>query len=363
MLAILSGVLAALWLRERSGAEDLAAQLEAARQVDQAAVVESLEGQNNTLRAQNEQLQQQLTDASALVLELPEGRVTEIDAPFSPAFADEENGRLIAMNAEGSYVVWGNGIDQPITDAGTVGGAPTGLFAATAKSWVATDAGEIEVVPISPDATPQPVVSYGPVRFTAAEERGYWTFNPALGQVVRLRKSDGEVTNAVNLPVEVLDLTIGAGSVWALGEDGRVYRINTADLTVLPIEAGEDLVSITAGPDALWTLSAADGSLRRIDPVTGAVLVTVPVGRDPIDATFAGSSVWVALRVGSSLIEVDTRTSAVVSRTELPSEPIQLHQGDSGVFVTTSGEGSAAPLVRIDSLEAPARVAGGGDGS
>ena len=57
---------------------------------------------------------------------------------------------------------------------------------------------------------------------------------------------------------------------------------------------------------------------------------------------------WVALRSGSSLIEVDTRTSAVVSRTVLPSQPAALHQGDSGVFVTTEGEG--APLLRIDSL-------------
>ena len=112
---------------------------------------------------------------------------------------------------------------------------------------------------------------------------------------------------------------------------------------------------MTAGPDALWTLSAADGSLRRVDPVTGSVLVTVPVGRDPIDAMFAGSSVWVGLRAGSSMIEVDTATSAVVSRTELSSEPAQLYEGDTGVYVSTVGEGS--PLLRIDSLAITADLA------
>ena len=151
----------------------------------------------------------------------------------------------------------------------------------------------------------------------------------------------------MSVPSPVVDLTIGAGSLWALGEDGRVYRINTADFTVQGIDAGTDLISVTAGPDALWTLSAADGSLRRVDAVSGEVLVTVPVGRDPIDATFAGSSVWVALRSGTSLIEVDTRTSAVISRTALPGTPAALHQGDSGVFVTMEGD---VPLVRVASL-------------
>ena len=347
-LAVLSGVLGALWLRERSVAMDLRTEVENAQQVDDSVTIEELEGDINTLTLQNEQLEQQLTDMSALVLELPEGRVTEIDVPLNPVFADEENGRLIAMDAAGEYVVFGDGVERPITDSGSVGAAPTGLFAATAKAWVSTDAGQIQILPLTLEAQAQETVDFGPVMFLAADERGYWTFDQRQGQVVRLRKSDGGLTDSVDVPVGVSDLAIGAGSVWALGEDGIVYRINTADLTVQPIDAGEDLISLTAGPDALWTLSAADGSLRRIDPVTGAVLVTVPVGRDPIDATFAGSSVWVALRSGSSLIEVDTRTSAVVSRTVLPSQPAALHQGDSGVFVTTEGEG--APLLRIDSL-------------
>ena len=347
-LAILSGILGAMWLGARSNADELRQAAALVEEQDLSAEVEALEDQNNTLRLQNEQLEQQLTEMSALVLELPEGRVTEIDVPFTPLFADEENGRLIAMDAAGDYVVWGDGVERPITDSGSVGATPTGLFAASAKAWVSTDADQIDIVAMTLDAQPQESVAYGPAMFLAADERGYWTYNSTLGQVVRLRKSDGGQTAAADVPVGVVDLAIGAGSVWALGEDGRVYRINTVDFTVQAIEAGEDLISITAGPDALWTLSAADGSLRRIDPVTGAVLVTVPVGRDPIDATFAGSSVWVALRVGSSLIEVDTLTSAVVSRTELSSEPTALYEGETGVFVTTVGED--ASLLRIDSL-------------
>lgn len=348
-LAAVTGILGALWLRERSAVVDLRTEVETTRQLGGPnETIEELERQNNTLRIQNAQLEQQLIDMSALVLELPEGRVTEIDVPIDPLFADEENGRLIAVDADGGYVVFGDGADNAITDSGRVDATPTGLFAATAKAWVSTEAGMVQILALTPNADVQEDVTFGPVEFLAPDSRGYWTYDEANSQVVRLRKADGRVTDEVQVPVGIADLTIGAGSVWALGDDGLVYRINTADLTLQPIDAGDDLVSISAAPDALWTLSASDGSLRRIDPVTGEVLVTVPVGRDPIDATFAGSSVWVALRSGSSLIEVDTRTSAVVSRTELADEPSALFQGETGVYVTTAGNG--APLVRIDSL-------------
>lgn len=350
-LAVLSGVLGALWLRERSTAVDLRAEIEQSTVDDDVTTtdVSELSDELNTLRLQNEQLRSQLSDMSALVLELPAGRVTEIVVPFTPVFADEENGRFIAVGGAGEYVVWADGADAEITDSGTLGGRPTGVFAATAKAWIATDAGMIEIVSLN-NTEGLPSVEFGPSDFMAAEERAYWTYEREGGNVVRLRKSDGGVTASVSVPVPVVDLTIGAGSVWALGDDGRVYRINTADFTVQAIDAGADLISITAGPDALWTLSAADGSLRRVDPVSGEVLVTVPVGRDPIDATFAGSSVWVALRSGTSLIEVDTRTAAVISRTALPGTPTALHEGDSGVFVTLEGD---VPLVRVASLTQP----------
>jgi|GEM_PF-6090893 len=282
VLAVLSGVLGALWLRERSTVADLRAQLTEVSATDDVAEqgFESLNNEVRTLRLQNDQLQQQLNDMSALVLELPEGRVTEIAVPFTPLFADEENGRLIAIGESGEYITWGEGADGVITDSGSVSGTPTGLFAATRKAWVSTEAGRIDVLSLVAGEPGLASVEFGPTAFMAAEERGYWTYNAASSEVVRLRKSDGGITDSVSVPVPVVDLTIGAGSVWALGDDGRVYRINTADLTVQPIEAG-------------------------------------------------------------------TRTSAVVSRTTLPSEPTALHQGDSGVFVTTAGE---VPLLRVASL-------------
>lgn len=359
-LAVVSGVLGALLLNARSQADELRAELIAAEEsatqaASEVASTGDLVDDLRTLELENERLEQQIADMSALVNELPAGRVSEIDVPFVPVFADEENGRLIAIDETGAYVVWGEGADGPITDSGQAGGPPTGLFASRRKAWISTELNQVEIVTLA-NEDGNPTVEYGPTRFLVAEELGYWTYNSERQEIARLRKSDGGVTETVSVPTDVVDMTIGAGSVWALGDDGRVHRLNTADFTLQPIEAGESLISISAGPDSLWTLSAADGALRRVDPVTGEVLVTVPVGRDPIDAVFAGNSVWVALRSGASLIEVDTRTSAVVSRTTLPSTPVALHRGDSGVFVAMDAE---VPLVRVSSLVAPVDVDAG----
>lgn len=351
-LAIVTGILGTMLLRERSSSTELRDQVERAEAGENVAVagLEEVNGDVRVLELENDRLQQQLNEMSALVLELPEGRLTEIAVPFTPLFADEAaNGRLIAISAEGEYIIWGDGAAGPITDSGTLSGAPTGLFAATGKAWVSTDNGQVEALSLVAGADGLPAVDVGNASFLAQEERSYWTFDSGTGEVVRRRKGDSSVLTSVSIPVDVVDMTIGAGSVWALGDDGRVYRINTADLTVLAIDAGADLISITAGPDALWTLSAADGSLRRVDPVTGEVLVTVPVGRDPIDATFGGGSVWVPLRSGSSLIEVDTRTAAVVSRTPLPGEPTAVHQGETGVFITAAGD---SPMFSVSSSSA-----------
>lgn len=353
LLALLSGLLGALWLRERSANDE--AQAELAESVAAVETVDAGTGEDfdegrlldriADLEAENNRLEQQLADMSALVLELPEGRVAQIGTDFAPAFADEQDGRLVAVDDSGNYAVWGNGVEGGITETGSLAGTPTALFISRNRAWIATNEAGIAVLTLANEAGPT-FVDYGPASFLAEEERGYWTYNGERGEVARINKADGAVTNTVALPSDVVDLTIGAGSVWALGDDGLVYRINTADFTVQALDLGDTIIGVTAGPDALWVLSAGDGALRRVDPVTGEVLVSVPVGQDPVDALFSGNSVWVVLRAGASLIEVDTRTSAVVSRTGLSDVPTGLHQGEDGVFVTMSDD---AQLIHVSS--------------
>ncbi len=347
-LSVAAGILGALWQRERSTNEDLRAEMVALAEADpnEAADIEALLDQNRTLELQNQELQRERDELQTLVAPVPEGRISEIDVPFVPAQVDEFRDRLIAVDANGEYAVWGTGVAGGITDSGTVAGPPSSMFAHRDNAWIATEQGGIEVISLI-DGSDVLAIATAEVSLIVPSSRTVWSFVPGSRELRRHRETNGNVRATVTLPVEIRELSSGAGAIWALGEDGLVYRVNTADLTVAPIPAGQEVVSIAAGTDALWALSAADGSLRRVDAVSGEVLVTVPVGRDPIAVEFSGESVWVALRSGETLIEVDTRTAAVVSRTSLPGVPLDVTSGSTGVLVTLEGD---VPLVRVASI-------------
>jgi hypothetical protein len=351
LLAVLSGVLGALWARERSANSDLRAELVIAQQPEDTSAltsqIDDLTGQVDVLEANNQRLEQELAEQSAFVPEVPEGRLEEIVIPFTPAYVGEVRGRFIALDAAGDYVIWGGGVDNEITDTGSLAGSPTGIFASREHAWVSSDAGVIEVVSLVAGEDLDTIDAPG-IGELVRDARAFWGFVDDTRELQRYRQANGKRTTSVSLPVGVSELTVGAGAVWALGDEGTVYRVNSADFTTSPIDAGQQVIAIAGGADALWALSAADGSLRRVDAVTGEVLVTVPVGRDPIDVVVSGNSVWVALRSGSALVEVDTRTSAIVSRTTLPATPTQITQGETGVLVTLEGD---TPLVRVASLE------------
>jgi hypothetical protein len=348
-LAVVAGILGALWQRERTQNSDLQEQLQAAS-VAAAEPADDSADLTDDLRAlelENERLAREVAELETLVAPVPPGRITTIDTPFSPNVVDEARGRLIAIDAAGEYVVWGEGADAGITNAGMVSGIPTGLFAYRDNAWIAQEGGGISVISLV-DGSSVLQVETGDVSLIVPSSRTVWSYSPTTLELRRHREANGNITATIQLPVGIRELSAGAGSIWALGEDGLVYRVNTADLTVAPIAAGQEVVSIAAGTDALWALSAADGSLRRVDAVSGEVLVTVPVGRDPIAAEFSGSSIWVALRSGETLIEVDTRTAAVVSRTSLPGVPLEITSGGDGVLVSLEGD---VPLVRVASAE------------
>lgn len=77
---------------------------------------------------------------------------------------------------------------------------------------------------------------------------------------------------------QVNSLAICGNELVAGGLDGRVYRFNAASGQFLSQYQMANTNHATMGTDApdLWTMDTL-GSIKRINPVTGAVLATVPV--------------------------------------------------------------------------------------
>ena len=110
VLALLSGLLGALWVRERNTADELREALVAPAVAVDDEELTAIAELNDALQDENDVLREQLAFLQerdeARVDELPRGRVAEIaDVLFTPMFADEANGRVIAVDVNGEYQI------------------------------------------------------------------------------------------------------------------------------------------------------------------------------------------------------------------------------------------------------------------
>lgn len=347
-LALIAGAFGALWVIERGDDPDND-ELAFSEETDngQTERIDELESQVEERNTEIAALNRELAELRLAIAPVPEGRISELAFGFVPAYVAEAANFIFAVSDAGEWVVIDELSGNEVVREGSLGSSPTGAFALRGQVWVSTEAGPISVLSLDGEL-PDTVIESVPVGSLVRDGRAFWAVDAESNSLLRYHRTTGMLTNTIQIPVEIRDVTVGAGAVWALGSDGLVYRVNTADLTVAPLEAGFQVVSIAAGPDAVWALSAADGSIRQIDAVSGEVLTTIPVGRDPIDAAFSGTSVWVALRSGSTMVEIDVRTAAISSRTPLDAVPESVTTGRGGVFVSFAD--SSLPIVRVDAL-------------
>jgi YVTN family beta-propeller protein len=144
------------------------------------------------------------------------------------------------------------------------------------------------------------------------------------------------VPTASNVRNELVDMAIGDGSVWVIGDAAQhniwrfddhtgalqatielpfiaraaVYSGGKLWLTaqvgdfVAEVDAGTNRIArtiavgrgasgIAAGGGAVWVANRIDGTVSRIDPVRGRVTATIAVGGNPVDVAVGGGAVWV----------------------------------------------------------------------
>ncbi len=117
-------------------------------------------------------------------------------------------------------------------------------------------------------------------------------------------------------------LGIGFGSLWVSGADNSesVAResITTSASVSIPAASDED-TGIGVGPGAVWMSDFADGVVRRIDPATNRVTLSVKNLPGASLFAFSGSDVWVGLHHGQAVVELDGKTGRLIERLPVPS--------------------------------------------
>ena len=159
--------------------------------------------------------------------------------------------------------------------------------------------------------------------------------------------SSPAITKTANtVPVDAIAVT--PRGVW-IAAGGLVLRLDpvTRRTVVVPgIEtAVPPVVELTAGAGAVWATTTAGRPLLRIDPPTARVAASLSVPAQAVAADRSG--VWaVCCEAGvrrGQLTRIDPATGRVVKVIDLPSHAYALGIGPSGVWVRGTGQ-----LWRID---------------
>ena len=164
--------------------------------------------------------------------------------------------------------------------------------------------------------------------------------SPTVVTATRPPGSPGIAKTADTALVDAIAVT--PSSVW-IAAGGLVIRIDPAarrKVVVPDIETVEPpVVELTAGAGAVWAATTAGRQLLRIDPRTARVAASLPI---PAEAVAADSSgVWVvcceAGARGGQLTRIDPTSNRVVKVIRLPGHPHALGIGPSGVWVRDAG--------------------------
>jgi peptide/nickel transport system substrate-binding protein len=114
---------------------------------------------------------------------------------------------------------------------------------------------------------------------------------------------------------------------------------------------------VAFGLGSVWVTNGIDNTVSRINPVTDAVVTTIPVGSAPDALVVAGGALWVADRLSSTLTRIDARTGAVTERVSSGGGPMALAALGRSVWAATGGTvgagSSGGTLQVLSSVPAP----------
>jgi DNA-binding SARP family transcriptional activator/ABC-type branched-subunit amino acid transport system substrate-binding protein/DNA-binding beta-propeller fold protein YncE len=173
------------------------------------------------------------------------------------------------------------------------------------------------------------------------------------------------------------ELAVGAGSVWAIGEDGHVLRldersgaqrrlsttgdslafgggelwVDQAGTRLLRVDPRTDRVDLTyslsAGPGltagfgSVWVTDPVQGLLWRLTPGPPPQLRSIPVSEGVTAVAASAGAVWVASVFSNQVERIDPATNRVTATIRLPA-PQDLAPAPRGVWVTTGNPPPAA---------------------
>ena len=177
-----------------------------------------------------------------------------------------------------------------------------------------------------------------------------WVACKEQRRVVRIALARGRATASVRLGSGVTAVAVGFGSVWALGTNATLYRVNprTARVTKRIQLSASAPHNIWLGGGSVWVADDQAAQVLRISPKSNKTVARIGVGNGPADMVFAGGRAWVMDHRDRTLFRIDlatnraTRLATIGHEDDAAPERFALLAGS--LWVT----GRGVPLVEVD---------------
>jgi streptogramin lyase len=168
-------------------------------------------------------------------------------------------------------------------------------------------------------------------------------------QILELDKRTGETRRTIDVRDGVRRLELAGGRLWMLSSDPAALvgiDLDSGNRRLVELDA-TTAVDLTVGAGYLWATTSGD-QLARIG-LRGGKPATFPTGRGPAGVVVRKGTVWVANRTASTLTRIDVRTGRPSSREiRVPLNPYDLAAYRDSIWVTALTDGKIARVTGLD---------------
>ena len=146
-------------------------------------------------------------------------------------------------------------------------------------------------------------------------------------------------TTSSNFRECLCSLTVGAGSIWAVGDgtDRRIWRIDPTGKVIatiaLPVMPRSMVVVGTTG----WVTAPLDDVVLKVDTMTNQVVDRVPVGRNPDGILSADGSLWVVNSLDGTVNRLDPHSGQKLGTVDVGGHPTEVAAAGGSMWVVSDG--------------------------
>lgn len=215
---------------------------------------------------------------------------------------------------------------------------PVGLAGGAGEVWVVSAiAGTVTARSLATGALVRTVhVGSTPLR-AAYYDHLVWVTVFDSGQVVAIDPDSGRIVHRTPLPGQPEGLAPMAGGVWVVRQKARLLtEVHTDGTLGRSFQLGSEPRLVSAGRLGLFVTDFKDGTVTRVDPHTGARVVSRRLCAGPQGLSEEAGTMWIACTSSDEVVAVDEQTLEVLGRTRVANEPDAVRTEGSRLYVLST---------------------------